>query len=237
MDNNSSFMERYLTPVAVLIGALILALAYVYGSHGGGTATTNTGTGQAQAVDIKDVKTDNDPSIGDPNAPVTMAIWFDYQCPFCKQFDTTTLPQLYTNYVQTGKLRVVFKDFQFLGNDSLTGAEFARGVWHLYPDQFYTWYEAMFNAQDAEGDTGFGNQDTIVAMTKQQVPAIDTAKVLADVAANKAQYDAAINADRQEGSTFGINGTPSMIIGTQLFSGAQEYSALQPLIDAQLSGK
>jgi len=238
MDNNSSFMERYLTPIAVVVGALIIALAYVYG-HGAVTGTTGatgtTGTQQAQAVDIKDVKTDGDPYIGDANAPATMALWFDYQCPFCKQFDTTTLKQLYTNYVQTGKLRVVFKDFQFLGNDSLTGAEFARAVWHLYPDQFYTWYEAMFTAQDAEGDTGFGNQDSIVTMTKAQVPAINTDKVLADIAANKAQYDAAIQADKDEGTTFGINGTPSMIIGTTMLSGAEPYATVSQLVDAELA--
>lgn len=230
-------MERYLTPIAVLVGALILALAYVYG-HGavtGNTGAANSGTQQAQAVNIKDVKTDGDPYIGDPNAPVTMALWFDYQCPFCKQLDTTAMPQLYTNYVQTGKLRIVFKDFQFLGDDSLTGAEFARGVWELYPDQFYAWYEAMFVAQDEEGDQGFGNQDSIVAMTKAKVPAIDTDKVVALVAQKKAQYDAAISADRDEGASFGINGTPSIIIGTTSLSGAQPYATISQLIDQQLA--
>jgi protein-disulfide isomerase len=228
-------MERYLTPIAVLVGAVILAVAYVYGSHGAATGGTDTGGDQAASVDIKDVKTDGDPFIGDPNAPVTMALWFDYQCPFCKQLDTTALPQLYANYVQTGKLRIVFKDFQFLGADSMTGAEFARGVWELYPDQFYAWYEAMFNAQDDEGDQGFGDQASIVAMTKAQVPAIDTDKVVALVAQKKAQYDAAIGADRSEGSSMGINGTPAIIIGTTLVGGAESYENIAPLIDAELS--
>ncbi|HVX90664.1 MAG TPA: thioredoxin domain-containing protein [Candidatus Paceibacterota bacterium] len=235
MDNNSSFMERYLTPIAVVVGALIIALAYVYG-HGAVTGTTGgTGTQQAPSVDIKDVKTDGDPFIGDASAPVTMAVWFDYQCPFCKQFDTTALPQLYTNYVQTGKLRIVFKDFQFLGQDSLTGAEFARAVWELYPDKFYAWYEAMFNAQDEEGDQGFGDQDSIVAMTKAQVSGIDTDKVVALIAQKKTQYDAAIEADKTEGTTFGINGTPSMIVGTTLLSGAEPYATISQLVDAELA--
>lgn len=232
--NNTSFIERYLTPIAVVVGALILALAYVYGSHSAGT-NPPAGTQPVAAVDIKDVKTDNDPYVGDPNAPVTVAIWFDYQCPFCKQLDTTALPQLYTNYVQTGKVRVVFKDFQFLGDDSMAGAEFARAVWELYPDKFYAWYEGMFNAQDEEGDQGFGDQASIVAMTKAKVPGIDTDKVVALVAQKKSTYDAAIAADRDEGSSFGINGTPAIIIGTQLLSGAQPYSTLAPLIDAELA--
>jgi protein-disulfide isomerase len=243
MDNNSSFAERYLTPIAVLVGALILALAYVYGSHGAATGgTTGTGgtqqqQGTTQAVDIKNVKTDGDPTIGDPNAPVTMAFWFDYQCPFCKQFDTTVTGQLYTNYVQTGKLRIVFKDFQFLGNDSTDAAEFARGVWELYPNQFYAWYQAMFVAQDAEGDQGFGDAASIVALTKAQFPTMDTTQIVALVAQKKAQYDAAIEADKEEGMSFGVNGTPAMIIGTELLSGAQPYASVSARIDAQLAGK
>jgi protein-disulfide isomerase len=232
--NNTSFIERYLTPIAVVVGALILALAYVYGSHSVGS-NAPAGTQPVAQVDIKDVKTDGDPFVGDPNAPVTMAVWFDYQCPFCKQLDTTALPQLYTDYVQTGKLRIVFKDFQFLGNDSMTGAEFARAVWELYPDKFYTWYEAMFNAQDEEGDQGFGDLDSITAMTKQQVPGIDTDKVVALMNQKKSTYDAAIQADRDEGSSFGVNGTPAIIIGTQLLSGAQPYSTLSQLVDQELA--
>ena len=235
MDTNSSFMERYLTPIAVLLGALILALAYVYGHGTSGTAGTGTtGTQPAATVDIKNVKTDGDPFIGDPNAPVTMAFWFDYQCPFCKQFDTTVTTQLYTNYVKTGKLRIVFKDFQFLGQDSLAAAEFARGVWELYPDQFYTLYQAMFAAQDQEGDQGFCDQASIVTMTKAQVPGVDADKVVALVAEKKSAYDAAIKADYDDGTSMGVNGTPAMIIGTQLLSGAQQYASVTALIDAQL---
>jgi len=232
-------MERYLTPIAVLVGAAIIGAAFIFG-HGAATqpSTNPTQPATTAKVDIKNVKTDvGDPFIGDPNAPVIMALWFDYQCPFCKQLDTNVMPQLYDQYVKTGKLKIVFKDFQFLGNDSNTDAEFARAVWEAYPDHFYDWYEAMFVAQDQEGDQGFGNLDSVVAMTKAKVPAIDTAKITALITTNKAKYDAAIAADRDEGQTFGINGTPSFIIGTTNLSGAQPLTAIAPLIDAQLNQK
>lgn len=231
--SGSTFMEKYLTPIAVLVGAAIIGAAFIFG-HGAAAPTQQQGQPQAVKVDIKNVKTDGDPFVGNANAPVTMAIWFDYQCPFCKQLDTNVMPQLYEQYVKTGKVKVVFKDFQFLGNDSMTDAEFARAVWEAYPDHFYEWYEAMFVAQDKEGDQGFGNLDSVVAMTKAKVPAIDTAKVTTLITQNKAKYDSAIAADRAEGATFGINGTPSLIIGTTNLSGAQPLSAITPLIDAQL---
>lgn len=225
-------MEKYLTPIAVLVGALIIAAAFIFG-HGGTQPQAAQQGQQAAAVNIKDIKTDGDPFIGNANAPVVMAFWFDYQCPFCKQFETTVTPLLYQNYVQSGKLKIVFKDFQFLGQDSTTAAEFARAMWAVYPDKFYDWYVAMFNAQDQEGDQGFGNLDSIKALTAK-MPGVDVNKVIANMNANKTQYDAAIAADRSEGQKFGVNGTPAAIIGTTLISGAQPYEKVAPLIDAQL---
>lgn len=229
----NSFMERYLTPIAVLAGAIIIAFAFLYGHGTAPTAATPGQPAQAVAVNIKDVKTDNDPYVGDKNAPVTMALWFDYQCPFCKQLDQNTVSQIYENYVKTGKVRIVFKDFQFLGPDSDTAALFARAVWAQSPDHFYDWYTAMFNAQDAEGNVGFGNLDSIEKLTRT-IPGIDTDKVIALMNQNKDAYTAAIAADRTEGGSFGIQGTPSLIIGTTMLSGAQDYSAVAPLLDAQL---
>ncbi len=226
-------MERYLTPIAVLVGAVILSFAYVYGHGGTPAGTDTTGGQQAAAVDIKDVKTDGDPYVGDVNAPITIALWFDYQCPFCKQFDQTVMSQVYDNYVKTGKVKIVFKDFQFLGQDSDTAAEFARAVWELYPDKFYTWYQAMFVAQDAEGDQGFGDLPSIQTMTKT-LAGFDVDKLTALVNAKKAAYDTAVAADRNEGASFGVNGTPAVLIGTKLLSGAQPYTSIKALIDAQI---
>ena len=237
MNNSGNvFMEKYLTPVAVIVAAVIIAFAFIF-VHGGQAvqqAATNAGTPAAPAVNIANVKTAGEPYIGSASAPVTMALFFDYQCPFCKQFDQTVMPQIIANYVNTGKVRVVFKDFQFLGNDSITGAEFGRAIWATYPSQYGAWITAMFNAQDQEGDVGFGNQATIVAMLNKQFPNMDTTKLVALIAANKTTYDNEISADRAEGSADGIQGTPSVIIGTTLLQGAQTYATVSGLLDAQL---
>lgn len=241
MDTNEkgSFMDKYLTPVAVVVGCIIIAVAVAFGQGG----TKNSGTAdQAAAVDIKDVQTDSSPYVGEKNAPVVMAVWFDYQCPFCKQFELTTMPQVYENYVKTGKVQVVFKDFQFLDEysknasrkeDSMSAALFGRAVWDAYPDRYYDWYIAMAESQDEEFE-GFGDFASIEALTRT-VAGIDTDRVLKLITEKKDVYTAAIVADRTEGQTLGINGTPSMIIGTTLLSGAQSYDAVRALIDAELA--
>ena len=229
--------NNYLIPVAIIAGFIIVAMVLLFTLGGSRAVQQAATTGQqaaAPAVDIKNLKTNNEPYIGSASAPVTMAVFFDYQCPYCKQLDLTVMPQIIANYVQTGKVKVVFKDFQFLGNDSIAGAEFGRAVWEAYPAQYGAWLTAMFNAQDEEGDKGFGNQATIVAMVKTQFPTMDTTKLVNLISTNKAKYDAEIDADRAEGASYGIQGTPSIIVGNTLLQGAQTYQTVANLVDAQL---
>jgi protein-disulfide isomerase len=232
------------TPAAIIIAGLLIGVGAFFGLSGRSSAPAQGGAQQPSvAVDIKKVKLDGEPYVGQQNAPVTLAFWSDYQCPFCKAFEVggvqgiptaAALPDIMKNYVQTGKVRIVFKDFAFLGNDSIAGAEYGRAIWHLYPDQYFAWRTAMYNAQDEEGDKGFGKASTIDALIKAQFPKMDDAAIQADIAKNKSAYDAVIAADQQEGASFGITGTPGFITGTTEIDGAQPYSAFQQAIDGQL---
>ncbi|HEX8993856.1 MAG TPA: thioredoxin domain-containing protein, partial [Candidatus Paceibacterota bacterium] len=176
MDNN-----KYFLPVAVVLAGLFIAGAVLWnGAHPtAGTGTTGTNPNPTASANIKNVKTDGDPFIGQANAPVTIAFWSDFQCPFCKQFELNTLPQMIKDYVDTGKAKIVFMDFPFLGNDSISGALYSRSVWKLYPDQYFAWRTAMYNAQDQEGDQGFGNPATIDKLDAT-IPGLDAAKIAAD---------------------------------------------------------
>ena len=228
------FIEKYMTPIAVILGAIIIAVAFAFGQSGDRVAAP---AGQeAIAVDIKDVNLKDSPRVGPANAPVTMAVWYDYQCPYCQQLEQRVTLELYNTYVKEGKLQIVFKDFQFLGEDSDTAAVFGRAVYEAYPDHFYDWYKAMFDAQDDEGDQGFGDRASIEALTRT-IPGIDADRVIALVDSKSADYMKAISADRDEGASFGINGTPTAILGTTLVSGNALYSIenVRAMIDAELA--
>jgi len=233
-------------PGAIVIAAVIIAGGLYFGlaAKGGGSGQGDAHGQQPTAnVDIKNVKIAGEPFIGKANAPVVMAYWFDYQCPFCKAFDTGGIPQIKTaavmpdlikQYVNTGKLKIVFKDYPFLGNDSTTASEYAHAIWDLYPAQFFAWHTAMFKAQDEEGDQGFGNAATIDQLIAKSFPQMDGAKIKAQLASKKDSYDKAIQADREEGSAMGVNGTPGFVVGTTLISGAQPLSAFTTAIDPLL---
>ena len=192
-------------------------------------------TPTAPLVDSSKVSTEGVPFIGDSLAPVTMAYWFDYQCPFCRQVEQTVIGKLMSDYVQTGKLKILFKSFAFLGPDSLTAALASDAVWETAPDKFYQWHRAMFNAQGPE-NSGWATKDKIIALTKT-VSGIDVAKVEQFMTDHAAQYQKAIDADAAEGSAMGVNGTPGAIIGKQLIVGAQGYEQFKADIDAALPQK
>jgi protein-disulfide isomerase len=233
----SSFMERYLTPIAVILGAVIIAGAFIFG-HGltsGGSPIATSTQPTAVAVNIANVKMTGEPYIGNANAPVTMALFFDYQCPFCKQFDQSVVTTaLYQQYVQTGKLKIVFKDFDFIGPDSLIASEYGRAMWQLYPSDFYQWYTGMYSAQVTENSLSATAYTAAVQNVLSGIPGVDVAKVAALAAADKTQYDATVTGDFTEGQSYGIQGTPSVIVGTTLLQGAQQPSTVTALIDAQL---
>ena len=232
MDTND-MSNKFFLPAAVVVAGLFIAGAVIWsGSHPAqAPGTAGTGAAPAPSVNIKDITTTGDPFIGKADAPITIAEWSDYQCPYCKQFELTTLPQIVKDYVDTGKAKVVFMDFTFLGNDSVAGALYGRSVWKLYPDQYFAWRTAMFNAQDEEGDKGFGNAATIDKLDAT-VPGLDAAKIAADVKANATAYQAAIDADKAEAGKAGVNATPSFVIGTQLIQGAYPYATFQAALDA-----
>jgi protein-disulfide isomerase len=83
------------------------------------------------------------PIIGNPNAPITVLEWGDYQCTFCFRFHESSLNILLAEYVDTGKVKLVFKDFPLNGPDSILAAEASycaedQGRYWAYHNELYT---------------------------------------------------------------------------------------------------
>ena len=226
------------TPVAIIIAGVIIAGAVIFATKQPvqPVAANPQQPSAPVSVDVTKVKNVGEPFIGNANAPVTMAYWYDYQCPFCQRNEEDAMPQIVKNYVDTGKLKIVFKDYQFLGPDSQTLGQFSRAVWATAPNKFYQWHKAIYDNQGTE-NTGWATQSKILSITTSVLGAGDTSKVAALVKSNGAEYQKEMDADKAEGTAMGISGTPGAIIGKQLISGAQPYAAFQAAIDAALKNK
>ncbi|MDO8739987.1 MAG: thioredoxin domain-containing protein [Candidatus Woesearchaeota archaeon] len=240
----SEKINKLIIPFSIIIAGLIIGGAiYFSGKNSASPVATNNNQGQeinqpiqqpSADVDISKVKTSGIPFVGNANAPVVLATWEDFQCPFCKQLETTVIDQIVKDYPD--KVKIVFKDFQFLGNDSQTAGIAGRAVWEVAPNKYFDWRMAIYDKQDNE-NSGWGSKDDIIALTKTILGAGNGDKVANLMNSKQSEYQKAIDNDKTEGGTFGINGTPGSIIGKNLISGAQPYSAFKQIIDLALQGQ
>src|SRR3989344_4203045 len=232
-------LQKFAMPLAIVVaGALIAGAVFMNGQK----QPVVAGGPQQASVNIKDVKIGpDDPYIGKKDAPVVMAYWSDYQCPFCKAVEVGGIPQipiepalpiLIKDYVDAGKLKIVLKDFSFLGQDSDTAALYEHAVWETYPDKFYAWREATFEAQDEE-HAGVGDEASTLALIRT-ISGMDADRLKNIVAQNKDKYLALMQADQAEAASFGISGTPGFIVGTTLIAGADQPAVFKAAVEEQL---
>jgi protein-disulfide isomerase len=225
----SQFFEKYGTALALLVGLVVIGGAIYFGRGEG--APQGGAAPEPVAVDIADVKKDTGPSVGSMDAPVVIAAWFDYQCGHCQNFEKTTMLEVYEKYVASGKVRILYKDYQFFGDESDRLSAFGRALYEAHPASFHAWMQA---AMAAQADKAFGSDASIEALAAT-IPGVNVERVKALVAQKGAEYAAAASADQQEGASFGITGTPGSIVGTTLISGSRPFSFVGPLIEAELA--
>lgn len=221
--------------IAIIVASVLISGAILYtksDKSDNGSDTTKkeeTKTETNGSVDISKVKTQGTAFLGEDNAPVVVATWVDYKCSFCKKFEEDAVAGIIKDYVNSGKVKILFKNYQFLSPDSQTAGLASRAVWELTPDKFYTWHNAMFGKQAS----GWGTRAEILALTASL--GIDSNKVDQLMTSKATEYQKFIDDEKAEGTSFGIRGTPGTVIGQQMISGAQPYSVFKTAIENLLS--
>lgn len=240
-----ALLQANAIPVSIIIAGLLIGSAVVLNNRTGGirsgagtaapaAADGTQPSGPVKAANIDEIKIVGNPFIGEVNAPVVVAYWYDYQCPFCKKVEGDVFPQLVSDYVNTGKVKIVFKGYPVLGQDSYSAALAERGIWATYPGQFYEWHKQMFEKQDAE-NSGWGNRQDILALAKSL--GMDSDKLDKLIVANAAANQKDLQADLEEGQAYGVTGTPSFMIGKKLIVGSVPYAQIKAAVDVVLNGK
>ena len=166
--------------------------------------------------------------IGDPNAPVKIIEYSDYQCPYCKKFQDETEQQLFDAYVRTGK---VYFEYHSLGN--FIGAESGRAVEAAYcagdQQKFWPMHDIIFSNQGSENSGKFSDERLIVFASQI---GLDSGKFSDCFTSGK--YASKIEQDVVEAKASGVRATPSFVINGTLMEGAQPFSAFQAQIDPLL---
>lgn len=233
--NVTQLLVILLIIAAFLIGVLVTKVQYL---EKGQTAATNPAPAQQAAQQPQQGLTDGQkvtignghfPALGKEDAKVTIVEFADFRCPFCENFFTQTEPQIIKDYVDTGKAKLYFRQFAFLGDASVVAANAAECA--NEQGKFWDYYNYLYKNQPSESDTSMYNTDTLtqsatnLGMNGDQFRSCLSSK----------KYNANVSKDLSEGQTAGVSGTPTIFINGIAVVGAQPYSAFKTIIDQELA--
>jgi len=169
---------------------------------------------------------DDDPYMGDEDAPVTIIEFSDFQCPYCTRFYSQTLPKIKKNYVDTGKVKFVYRDLALRDHPQAKNAAMAS---QCANDQgkFWEYHDEIFDNQRSL------SVDKLKSMASDL--RLDTAKF--NDCLDSGKYSDEVDKDSREANAAGMTGTPGFVINGYILKGAQPYDVFESVIDALLAGE
>ena len=175
------------------------------------------------------------PILGSTSAPVTLVEFGDYQCHFCNVFFHETEGRILRDYVDTGKVRIIFKDYHIIGPDSVEashGAHCAGGQ-----GQFWEYHDVLYENWTGEnnGWASYGNLEGFAS----EMPGLNLEEWVQCM--QDKPHSAAILASNRDAKALGLSATPSFfVIGpdgeASRVVGAQPYEFFADVFDAKLAG-
>ncbi len=209
--------RRWAIPGLLAAAALITVGVLAFG--GGITASDQPGgTASVRAV------------LGKAEAPVLIQEYGDFQCPSCGAFARLIEPQIRAAYIDTGKVRLEWHDFAWIGAESRDAANAARCAGDQ--GKFWEYHDLLYGSQSGENQGAF-SKDRL----KSLGAGLGLGAASFGACIDGGSHLAAVQADFADVSSKGFNGTPTFVIGTQRIVGAQPFEVFQAAIEAALATK
>ena len=212
--------------LGIIVGAAGLGVAT--GTLGGAASPSPSPSPSPTAVPAAEGNT-----VGSPDAPVTIEVWADYQCPFCKLEDFLFGGAVEREYVMPGIARVVYRDFAFLGQESIDAAAASRCAGRQEPAAQLRYHDALYTFQQGENQGRFVRENLIQIATIAGVPDVEAFGACLDDPA----IARAVAEETTTGRNAGIGSTPTLRLlgpgGERVLSGfSQEWPRLRDAIEA-----
>ena len=239
-DGTIKLKKSTIWQIATFIFAGLFIISLFTGGFGIGSDNSPTGAAVAPTapsqptrpniptgiatVSAKELE-DDDPYLGDKNAPVTIIEFSDFQCPFCARFRSQTFDQIKSEYIDTGKVKFVYRDFPLdsIHPNARPAAEAAQCAYDQ--DKFWEYHDKIFENQQSLSAENYKKWATDLGLdTKKFNDCFDSGK-----------YKDEESKDLVDATKSGGQGTPYFIIGKTPVSGAQPFANFQAAIEAELA--
>ncbi len=219
--SRSKLMRRPPWYIVGVVGVgLISAFLFIGVSSGGG------GGGSSAAAHPPGY---TPPTQGSESAPVELVMWADFQCPFCERFELQTLPQLEQQYVDTGKVKFVWRNFINYGSESQDAAVAAYCAGEQ--DKFWEYHDTLYRNQSGIDQGAFSKSNL-----QKFADELGLDRATFDTCLDGTSFDAVIAADKQLGrGEFSVNATPTFFVNGLRVVGAQPTADFVSIIEDALS--
>lgn len=194
-----------------------------------GFSTNWFGLASQSGSPIVSTPVDDEPFKGDPNAPITIVEFSDFECPFCGRFYRQTLPSLIQQYVDSGRVKIVYKQFPLTQAHRFAMPAAIASECAFRQDKFWEMHDKIFDNQNSLSDDVFTQFAEDIGL--------DLEKFNSCVESGSARSE--VESDFSEGTRASISSTPSFIVGKQegsvvsgqLVVGAQPVSRFAQIIE------
>jgi len=164
---------------------------------------------------------------GSPDAPITIVEFSDFQCHYCQEFATTTLRELESTYIQTGKVRLLHRHYPDRGEESMLAALASECA--AEQGQFWPYYDLLMAARASPDEIDL-TEDVLVDFARELGLDIDQFNASLD----SEKYREKIIQDYNLGKELGITGIPVFFINGIKVVGAHPFEAFQDIIEKML---
>ncbi len=178
---------------------------------------------------------------GQANAPVTIIEYAAMHCPHCAHFEQEIMPKILQNYVNTGKVRMVFRDFPLIGPDWLASA-----LTRCMPeDKYFSFVDLLFANQnkwvgedaDTNHDGNLSKDEVVAGLVKMGRQAGLSQDKVESCIDDKDALAAIDQVQKDAIAKYSVDHTPTFIINGEVYGGGLTYEEIQKAIDAQLAKK
>lgn len=233
---NENKKSDFLLPASILIAGIFISgsIVYLVGSKNQTAGLSpndqlaQVGAGGKTLPEISS----RDVILGEPKAPVSLIEYGDYQCPWCGKFFDEVEEPLRNEYIKTGKVKMVYRNFAFLGPESFAAAEAAECA--KDQSQFWAFHDAIYKTEVDEVKNRIQNEnngnltrDFFLKIASDLK--LDT-KIFTTCFDNK-KYESQIKQDNDAGRAAGVTGTPGLFVNGQQVGGFIPFVSLKASID------
>ena len=212
------------TQILIVVGAAVLAVGLLVLLNRG---RSESGTVSALPYETG-VTPEGEPYKGSPDAPLQLVEYSDFLCSHCRDF-ASTLKALTPEYIETGKVQVVYRNFAFLAPESAQAAEAAECALEQGADKFWQYHDLLF----ANQGIGLSAYSKPRLKSYAQQLGLDTAAFSACLDSGAKAEE--VRADLDEGKSQGVEATPTWFLNGRMVSGALPEDQVRQLFDTLLS--